>query len=454
MKNEDKTNGHRIKEPAGHLKRIPELEIHESDHRQEEKLLRQGLADLPNVPSDDIRKLIDELKMHQIRLEMQKEELRKAHDGLERRVAERTSELIQANAQLKRQIEKRRRVEKKLRKAFLEIKRLKDRLLAECTYLREEIKFEHNFEEIISQSDALKHVLFKVKQIAATDTTVLILGETGTGKELVARAVHNWSSRKNRPLVKVSCATLPANLIESELFGHEKGAFTNARNRQVGRFELAADATLFLDEIGELPLELQSRLLRVLQDGEFERLGSPRTLKVDVRIIAATNRNLEEEVRNGQFRKDLWYRLNVFPITVPPLRDRTEDIPLLVGFFVQKFGKKLGKQIKTTPSSLMNTLQKYPWSGNVRELENVIERAVINTQGPELRLAENLATFQAEDPAESQKVGLEEVERDYIVRILEERHWKIEGIDGAAKVLNLNPSTLRGRIRKFGIRRP
>ncbi|MBT8365536.1 MAG: sigma 54-interacting transcriptional regulator [Deltaproteobacteria bacterium] len=312
----------------------------------------------------------------------------------------------------------------------------------------------YNFDEIISQSAALKYVLLKVEQIAATDTTVLILGETGTGKELVARAVHNWSSRNNRPLVKVSCATLPANLIESELFGHEKGAFTNARNRQVGRFELAADATLFLDEIGELPLHLQSKLLRVLQDGEFERLGSPRTLKVDVRIIAATNRNLEEEARNGRFRRDLWYRLNVFPIMVPPLRERTEDIPLLVDFFVQKFGKKLGKQIKTTPSNLLNTLRKYPWPGNVRELENVIERAVINTQGPELRLTEKLATYQAEDLAESQKVSLEEVERDYIVRILEERHWKIEGIDGAARTLDLNPSTLRGRMRKLGIRRP
>ena len=238
--------------------------------------------------------------------------------------------------------------------------------------------------------------------------------------------VADWSSRNNRPLVKVSCATLPANLIESELFGHEKGAYTNARNKQVGRFELAADATLFLDEIGELPLHLQSKLLRVLQDGEFERLGSSRTLKVDVRIIAATNRNLEEEVRNGRFRRDLWYRLNVFPIMVPPLRERTEDIALLVDFFVQKFGKKLGKQIKTTPANLLNTLRKYPWPGNVRELENVIERAVINTQGPELRLAEKLVTFQAEDLAESQKVSLEEVERDYIVRILEELHWKIE----------------------------
>ncbi len=337
---------------------------------------------------------------------------------------------------------------------FGEVEKLKIQFQAECNYLREEIKFEHNYDEIIGQSAALKYVLFKAEQIAATDTTMLILGETGTGKELIARAIHNQSVRRDRPLVKVSCATLPANLIESELFGHEKGAFTGAQSRQMGRFELADGATIFLDEIGELPLELQSRLLRVLQDGEFERLGSPRTRKADVRVIAATNRDLEGEVRKGGFRKDLWYRLSVFPITIQPLRERTEDIPLLVEFLVQKLSKKLGKQIQNIPSNIMKTLQKHPWPGNVRELENVIERAIINTQGPMLQLAENLMTPLAEDLMESQKVSLEEVERDYIVRILEERHWKIEGIDGAAKTLNLNPSTLRGRMRKLGIRKP
>jgi len=337
---------------------------------------------------------------------------------------------------------------------FGEVETLKNQLQAECTYLREEIKFEHNYDEIIGQSAALKYVLFKVEQIAATDTTVLILGETGTGKELIARAIHSQSTRRDRPLVKVNCATLPANLIESELFGHEKGAFTGAQSRQMGRFELADGATIFLDEIGELPLELQSRLLRVLQDGEFERLGSPRTRKADVRVIAATNRDLEGEVRKGGFRKDLWYRLSVFPITIQSLRERTEDIPLLVEFLVQKFSRKLGKQIQKIPANVIKTLQKHPWPGNVRELENVIERALINTLGPELQLAEKLMTPLAEDLAESQNVSLGEVERDYIVRILEERHWKIEGIDGAARILNLNPSTLRGRIRKFGIRRP
>jgi chemotaxis protein methyltransferase CheR len=237
------------------------------------------------------------------------------------------------------------------------------------------------------------------------------------------------------------------------LFGHEKGAFTSAQARSMGRFELASGATIFLDEIGELPLELQSRLLRVLQDGEFERLGSSRTIKVDVRIIAATNVDLEEKVRRGKFRKDLWFRLSVFPITVPSLRERTEDIPLLVDFLVQKFTLKLGKQIQIIPSNVIKTLQKYLWPGNIRELENVIERAVINTSGPKLQLTEKLGATLAEDLMNNQRMSLEELEREYIVRTLEKRHWKIEGPDGAARILKLNPSTLRGRMRKLGIRR-
>jgi len=336
---------------------------------------------------------------------------------------------------------------------FGEVEKLKNQLQAECHYLREEIKSEYNYDEIIGQSAALKYVLFKVEQIAATDTTVLVLGETGTGKELIARAIHSQSTRRDRPLVKVNCATLPANLIESELFGHERGAFTSAQARQVGRFELADGATIFLDEIGELPLELQSRLLRVFQDGEYERLGSPQTREVDVRIIAATNRDLEEEVRKGGFRKDLWYRLSVFPITIQPLRERAEDIPLLVEFLIQKFTRKLRKQIQKIPSNIRETLQKHSWPGNVRELENVIERAVINTRGTTLKLADKLDTFQVEDLAKDRWVGLEQVEREYIFRVLEETRWRIEGRDGAARILDLNPSTLRGRIRKLGIKR-
>ncbi len=320
------------------------------------------------------------------------EVLRNAHTELERRVEDRTGELVEANEELKTEIEERKRVELELREALSEIKQLKDQLEAERTYLQEEIKLQYNHENIIVQSDELKYTLYKVEQIAATDTPVIVLGETGTGKELIARAIHSSSLRKDRPLLKINCAALPSNLIESELFGYERGAFTGAFDRRLGRFEVADGATLFLDEIGELPLELQAKLLRVIQDGEFERLGSSRTIKVDVRIIAATNRNLEEEVRNGRFRKDLWYRLNIFPITVPALREHMEDIPQLVEYYVDKISRRLGKSIESISTNVMNTLQNYHWPGNVRELENVIERAVINSSGPKLRLADELKT--------------------------------------------------------------
>jgi len=344
----------------------------------------------------------------------------------------------------------RKKSELKLQKTLTEIRQLKNQLEDDYTYLREEIKLEHNFEEIIGQSDALKYILFKVEQVAPTDTTVLILGETGTGKELIARAVHNASQRKDRPLIKVNCATLPSNLIESELFGHEKGAFTSAQGRQVGRFELANGATLFLDEIGELPLELQPKLLRVLQDGEFERLGSPHTIRTDVRVITATNRDLEEEVKNGRFRQDLWYRLNVFPLTVPPLRQRVEDISMLVNSFINKFGKKLGKQVKAIPSKTIKALQKYPWPGNIRELENVIERAVITSKDGKLQMEIPILPNLAVDDTKT----LAEIEREHIVRTLENTYWKIQGSNGAAERLGLNPSTLRTRMNKLGIKRP
>ncbi|MBW2407039.1 MAG: sigma 54-interacting transcriptional regulator, partial [Deltaproteobacteria bacterium] len=255
-----------------------------------------------------------------------------------------------------------------------------------------------------------------------------------------------------RALVKVNCAALPSNLIESELFGHEKGAFTGSHSRHLGRFEVADGATIFLDEIGELPLELQPKLLRVIQDGEFERLGSSRTIKVDSRIIAATNRNLEEEVRKGRFRDDLWYRLNIFPITMPPLRDRMEDIPLLVDFYVKKISKRMGKSIEIIPMSVMDALQNYLWPGNVRELENVLERAVINSSGPKLRLVDELKK-PFKDLSTSQKT-LEAVERDHIIRVLEQTQWKVSGKNSAAEILGLNRSTLRARMRKFDIRKP
>jgi transcriptional regulator with GAF, ATPase, and Fis domain len=336
--------------------------------------------------------------------------------------------------------------------ALFEIKKLKDQLEAERAYLQEEIKLEYNHENIIGQSDGINYVLYKVEQIARSNTIVLVLGETGTGKELVARAIHGLSLRKERALVKVNCATLPSNLIESELFGHEKGAFTGAHARHLGRFEIAHGATLFLDEIGELPLELQPKLLRVVQDGEFERLGSSRTIKIDVRIIVATNRNLEEEVRRDRFRDDLWYRINIFPITMPPLRDRLDDIPLLVEFYVKKISKRMGKSIEIIPKSVMNALQNYHWPGNVRELENVLERAVINSSGPKMRLADELKT-QQKDLSTTQKT-LDAVERDHIVRILEQTQWKVSGKNGAAEILGLNRSTLRARMRKLGILKP
>ena len=337
-----------------------------------------------------------------------------------------------------------------LQEAFSEIEQLKTKLEAETAYLREEIKLEHNFESIIGNSAAIQYVLFKVEQVAATDTAVLVLGETGTGKELVARAIHNNSSRKKNALVKVNCAALPSNLIESELFGHEAGAFTGAQKRQIGRFEIAHATTIFLDEIGELPSELQTKLLRVLQDGEFERLGSSRTIRVDARVIAATNRDLEEEVRRGRFREDLFYRLNVFPLTVPPLRERTEDIPLLVEYFVEKASRRLGKVVKTIPTSVMNTLKDHPWPGNVRELENVIERAVINTSGPKLRLADELKA-RVHDLPDNSLSTLEAVEYEHIVRVLEHTDWKVSGKNGAAEILGLKRGTLRARMQKLGI---
>jgi len=364
---------------------------------------------------------------------------------LEGLVKKRTAELIVA----REEAEKRKQTAET---ALSEIKKLKDQLEAERAYLQEEIKLEYNHENIIGQSDGLKYVLYKVEQIAGSNTIVLVLGETGTGKELVARAIHGLSLRKNRALVKVNCAALPSNLIESELFGHERGAFTGAFDRRVGRFEAANGATLFLDEIGELPLELQPKLLRVIQDGEFERLGSSQTIKVDVRIIAATNRNLEEEVHNGRFRKDLWYRLNIFPITVPALREHMEDIPQLVEYYIDKISRRLGKSIESIPTNVMNTLQNYHWPGNVRELENVIERAVINSSGPKLRLVDELKK-PFKDLSTSQKT-LEAVERDHIIRVLEQTHWKVSGKNGASEILGLNISTLRARMRKLGIRRP
>jgi len=364
--------------------------------------------------------------------------------NLQEAVKKRTAELIVA-------LEEAEKGKQTAEASLSEIKKLKEQLEAERAYLQEEIKLENDHEIIIGQSDGLKYVLYKVEQIAGSDTTVLVLGETGTGKELVARAIHGLSLRKNRALIKVNCATLPSNLIESELFGHEKGAFTSAHSKHLGRFEVANGTTLFLDEIGELPLELQPKLLRVIQDGEFERLGGSRTIKSDARIIAATNRNLEEEVRKGRFREDLWYRLNIFPITMPPLRDRIEDVHLLVEFYVKKISKRLGKTIELIPANVMADMRNYHWPGNIRELENVLERAVINSSGPKLRLVDELKK-PIKGLSISQKT-LQEVERNYIIQTLEQTHWKVGGKNSAAEILGLDRSTLRARMRKFNIRK-
>jgi len=350
-------------------------------------------------------------------------------------------------------ITERKQAEIELRNAFKEIEQLKTRLHAESAYLQDEIKLEHNFENIIGNSNALEYVLYRVAEVAPTDAPVLIMGETGTGKELIARAIHNVSSRNKRALVKVNCAALPASLIESELFGHEKGAFTGADVRRMGRFQLADGATLFLDEISEIPLELQAKLLQVLQDGEFELLGSSKTIRTDVRIIAASNRNLKDEVDHGRFRKDLFYRINVFPLTIPPLRNRKEDLPLLVNWFVGRFNRKMGKNITSIPAALIKHLQAYDWPGNVRELENVIERAVITSKNSILKLSDRLATSASEKTRAKSSKTLAEMEREHILNTLENTDWKIEGTNGTADVLGLAPSTLRGRMKKLEIYR-
>ncbi len=331
-----------------------------------------------------------------------------------------------------------------------EVQRLKAQLEEENIYLQEEIRLAKNVGEMVGESDAIKYVMFKVSHVAVTDSTVLITGETGTGKELVARAIHSSSARSDRALITVNCAALPATLIESELFGHEKGAFTGAATKKPGRFELADGGTIFLDEVGELPLESQVKLLRVIQEGEVQRLGGSKPIKVDVRIIAATNRNLKREIEVGAFREDLWYRLNVFPITVPPLRQRTEDIPLLVEHFVAIYANKFGKSISEITPQTMQQLKDHTWPGNIRELANVIERAVIYTQGNVLNVVDVFEQAKEQSQLSAMK-SLEQVEREYIMHILEHTSWRIEGPRGAAKLLGLNPSTLRTRMNKLGI---
>jgi PAS domain S-box-containing protein len=352
-----------------------------------------------------------------------------------------------------RDITERKLAEQKLKNALSEIEQLKNRLQAENIYLQEQINLKHNFEAILGQSQALKSVLHQVEKVASTETTVLILGETGTGKELIARALHNLSQRKHRTLVKVNCAALPGNLIESELFGHEKGSFTGATAKRIGRFELANGGSIFLDEIGELPLELQAKLLRVLQEGEIERLGDSKTIKINIRVIAATHRDLQQMVAQGSFREDLYYRLSVFPLTLPPLRERKNDISLLAQSFIKKYAEKMGKRINTIPQAFMDQLQNYSWPGNVRELENVIERSVILSSRESLHIPKLLVSNGNSTINADKLQPLLEIEKKHIIKVLEKTRWQISGEHGAAAILEMHPNTLRSRMNKLGIRR-
>jgi transcriptional regulator with GAF, ATPase, and Fis domain len=333
-----------------------------------------------------------------------------------------------------------------------DVKQLKDQIQADYSYVIEEINLEHGFPDVVGNCQMFRQILVKVKQVAPTDASVLLFGETGTGKGVIARAIHNASTRSHRPLVQVNCAALAPSLIESELFGHEKGAFTGAVTRKIGRFEIAGGTTLFLDEIAELPLDLQAKLLRVLQEGEFERVGGTTTIKTDVRIIAATNKDLQEEVDNGRFRKDLWYRLSVFPIRVPPLRERADDIPLLFTYFVHKHETKIGKRFQPVSQKTIDVLQSYSWPGNIRELENFIERAVITSTGGNLQL--EISSSYLPKGLSAEKAKFQELEQRHFLDTLTRTGWRIEGPGGAASAMGFTPSSFRRCLRRLGIRRP
>lgn len=380
--------------------------------------------------------LLTRVRTH-IDLKLSHDQLRVLNQNLENKIQEKTAELQKSLGELT--------------SAYEEISQLKEKLQSENTELREEIKIHKNFDEIIGHNDSLRKVLRQVEQVAGTDATVLITGETGTGKELIARAIYKNSTRKGKAFVKINCASIPATLIESELFGHEKGAFTGALAKKIGRFELAHKGTLFLDEIGELPSELQPKLLRVLQEGEFERIGSNTTIKVDVRIVAATNRNLLDEVHEGRFRSDLFYRLNVFPIHLPALRERKNDIPELVQYFVSRSAEKFNKEIRSIPAVEMKKLHSYNWPGNIRELENIVERAVILSAGSSLEIGDWLFSREKAKTEEGLK-PLEVVEKEYIEKVLQHTNWRIRGDNGAAIILGMKPTTLESRMLKLGIK--
>lgn len=429
-----------------------------TDHRMEEELCRKRSS---AIHPDDLNPCLEVYSTaFDARAEFELEYRLRRFDGEYRWVFEHGVPLFEPNGTLRGyvgscfDITERKQSEKALNDAIehlaeanRQIENLKEKSKRENNYLHQDIKVEQCHQEVVGQSQAIRRVLMKAEQVAPTNSTVLLLGETGTGKELIARAIHRYSKRRDRMMVNVNCAALPATLVENELFGREKGAYTGALTREIGRFELAHESTIFLDEIGELPLELQAKLLRVLQEGEFERLGSSRTIRVDARLIVATSRNLEAAVREGKFREDLYYRLNVFPIHIPPLRERREDIPMLTWHFLRDLGGRMGRKIESVRASTMNSFESYSWPGNVRELRNVIERHLIIYNGP---------AFEAELPPMIRPVAsaadtAAEVERNHIHCVLERTGWRIRGHGGAAETLDLKPTTLESRMRRLGI---
>jgi formate hydrogenlyase transcriptional activator len=399
-----------------------------------------------------LREMQKSIEERNLILEEEIELRKKAEASLKKAYAEVEIKVDERTADLQIEVVERKKAENSLQQALQEIEEIKNKLVEENYYLQEEIKSSNNFDEIIGNSKSLKKVFGQIEQVASSDSTVLLLGETGTGKELLARAVHNLSARKSHPLIKVNCAALPANLIENELFGHEKEAFSGATSQKIGRFELADGGTIFLDEIGDIPMELQAKLLRVLQEGEFERLGGSKTIKVDMRVLAATNKDLKKMCEQGDFREDLFYRLYVFPIDCPSLRQRKEDIPLLVKHFVDKYNLKTNKQIEEISKKVMDDLQSYHWPGNVRELENIIERAIIMSQGKKLQLG-NWLTRNSLTAEKDSVLSLDDLQKEHILNVLERTNWRIRGDLGAAELLRMHPNTLDARMRKLGIKR-
>lgn len=439
--------------PKGNIKQVNEEAIHRYGYTREEFQEMNVLKISGDVGEEEFADIWQKLKVDK-KLKFETNHYSKAGTKID---VEISANYIQFESMdfacaLIRDITVRKRKEAALRGALMEIRELKSKIEEENNYLQEELKVQHNFDEIVSVSPKFLNVLKQIEVVADTTATVLVTGESGTGKELISRALHQLSKRSERPMIKINCAALPVNLIESELFGHEKGAFTGAIEKKIGKFELADGGSLFLDEIGEMPIELQPKLLRALQEGEIERVGGTKTIKVDVRTIAATNRNLPKEIEEGNFREDLYYRLNVFPIHSIPLRERKEDIPLLVSYFCEKLGARMGRKITNIPQKVINTLVEYDFPGNIRELENLVERGIIMSKGEKLSIG---SWFNPKKNIKKAKKlqTLEEVQRSHIIEVLEHTNWKVSGKGGAADILDMRPTTLFSKIDRLEIKR-